>query len=62
MCGDSDVSGVIDIDDVVHLINFIFLGGSAPDPLQVGDNNCSGGVDIDDVVYLIQYIFPFFNY
>jgi hypothetical protein len=57
ICGDADGSSAVDIDDVVYLINYIFGGGSAPDPLAAGDADCSGGVDIDDVVYLINYIF-----
>ncbi len=57
ICGDADGSGAVDIDDVVYLINYIFAGGPAPDPLATGDANCSGDVDIDDVVYLINYIF-----
>ncbi len=57
LCGDADDSGGVDIDDVVYLINYIFGGGPAPDPLEVGDVDCSGEVDIDDVVYLINYIF-----
>jgi hypothetical protein len=56
-CGDADGNGGVDIDDVVHLINYIFSGGSAPNPTEAGDADCSGGVDIDDVVYLINYIF-----
>jgi hypothetical protein len=55
--GDADGSGAIDIDDVVHLINYIFNGGLAPVPLESGDADCSGEIDIDDVVYLINYIF-----
>ena len=55
--GDVDDSGEIDIDDVVYLIEYIFGGGPAPDPIEKGDVDCSGGVDIDDVVYLINYIF-----
>jgi len=56
-CGDANGSGAVDIDDVVFLIQYIFAGGPAPDPLASGDANCAGGIDIDDVVYLIQYIF-----
>jgi immune inhibitor A len=55
--GDADGSGFVDIDDAVYLINYIFGGGPAPDPLVSGDADCSGNVDIDDVVYLINYIF-----
>jgi hypothetical protein len=57
VCGDSDSSGDVDIDDVVYLINYIFYSGSVPDPYESGDPECSGGIDIDDVVYLITYIF-----
>jgi hypothetical protein len=57
ICGDSDGSLSVDIDDVVHLINYIFGGGPAPEPLESGDADCSGNVDIDDVVYLINFIF-----
>lgn len=55
--GDCDGSGEIDIDDVVFLINYIFSGGPAPDPIELGDADCSGEIDIDDVVFLIAYIF-----
>lgn len=57
LCGDSDASGAVDIDDVVHLIYYIFAGGSPPDPIESGDADCSGSADIDDVVYLVSYIF-----
>jgi hypothetical protein len=57
ICGDSDGSKEVDIDDVVYLINYIFSGGPEPDPYESGDADCSGEVDIDDVVWLINYIF-----
>ena len=57
VCGDADASGEVDIDDAVHLINYIFSGGPPPEPYESGDADCSGEVDIDDVVYLIAYIF-----
>jgi hypothetical protein len=56
-CGDADGSHDIDIADVVYLINYIFSGGPAPNPLVAGDADCSGDIDIADVVYLIAYIF-----
>jgi photosystem II stability/assembly factor-like uncharacterized protein len=57
ICGDADASGEVDIDDVVHLIEYIFSGGPEPVPYESGDADCSSGVDIDDVVWLIAYIF-----
>jgi outer membrane protein assembly factor BamB len=56
-CGDTNGDGTIDIGDVIYLINYLFLGTSAPDPLWVGDCNCDGIVDIGDVIYLINYLF-----
>ena len=60
--GDANCSGgmpPVDIDDVVYLIEYIFLEGPEPCPRRwVGDVNCThGDVDIDDVVYLIAWIF-----
>ncbi len=55
--GDTNGDGVIDIGDVIYLINYLFTGTSAPDPLWVGDCNCDGVLDIGDVIYLINYLF-----
>jgi hypothetical protein len=55
--GDANGDGVINIADVVYLINYLFTGGSAPNPMDAGDANCDGTVNIADVVYLINYLF-----
>jgi hypothetical protein len=58
--GDANGNGAIDIDDVVYLINYIFVSGSpTPTPFRVcsGDANCDCIIDISDVTYLIAYIF-----
>jgi hypothetical protein len=57
VCGDTDSSTEVDIDDVVFLLSFMFVDGPAPVPYVSGDVDCSGEIDIDDVVYLIAYIF-----
>jgi hypothetical protein len=56
-CGDVNHLLPVDIDDVVFLLNYVFLSGFPPEPLRIGDVNCSYNVDIDDIVYLIMYIF-----
>ncbi len=56
ICGDTDASGGVDIDDAVYLISYILAGGPEPMPYDSGDVDCSGGVDIDDAVFLISYI------
>ncbi len=55
--GDANGDSAIDIADVMYLINYLFISGSAPDPLWVGDCNCDETVDVADVMYLINYLF-----
>ncbi len=55
--GDCNGDGVADIGDVIHLINYLFLGTSPPDPYTQGDSNCDGVVDVGDVIYLVNYLF-----
>jgi hypothetical protein len=55
--GDCSGDGVINSTDVVYLINYLFIDGPAPVPLEVGDVNCDGVVNSADVVYLINYLF-----
>jgi len=57
MRGDANADGIVDIADVVYLINYLFVDGPPPDPLEAGDANCDGIVDIADAVYLINYLF-----
>jgi hypothetical protein len=63
ICGDVSDDLLIDIDDVVYLIKWIFTGGPAPDPLISADvhrpaSDCPNViVDIDDVTHLVSYIF-----
>ena len=56
-CGDVDGNGALSISDVVKLINYIFLGGSASNPLCRSDADSNGVITISDVVKLINYIF-----
>ena len=56
-CGDCNKDGTLGVDDVVYLLNYLYKGGSTPDPLQTGDVNGDGAVDLGDVVYLINYLY-----
>jgi len=56
-CGNTDGNNGIDIDDVVFLLQYLYMGGPAPDPLEYGNVNCYGLIDIDDVLYLLNYLF-----
>jgi hypothetical protein len=55
--GDVNEDGTVDVTDVIFVINYIFVEGSAPNPLALGDASGDCVVDIADVVYLLNYLF-----
>jgi len=57
VCGDADGDSAVNIGDAVTIINYIFKGGTPPDPIEAGDANADGDVNIGDAVYLITFIF-----
>ncbi|MFH1891880.1 MAG: hypothetical protein ABIK83_04275 [Candidatus Zixiibacteriota bacterium] len=57
VCGDANGSGEVDIDDIMYLVGYVFLGDIPPEPLSKGDMNCSGDVDIDDIMHAVGYVF-----
>jgi hypothetical protein len=60
MCGDINGDGLptVDISDLVYLVDYMFVGGPAPDPLWVADmDDCTGTIDISDLVYLVDFMF-----
>jgi len=59
VCGDADGTGDINILDVTFLINYLYKGGSMPDPVEAGDADGSGGINLLDVTYLINYLYKF---
>lgn len=56
-CGDADGNTLFTISDAVYLINYIFSGGPAPNPICLGDADGNTLVTISDAVFLITYIF-----
>ncbi len=57
LCGDANGDGNVNVGDAVYIINYVFSGGPAPDPLLTADVNLDGAVNVGDGVYLINYIF-----
>jgi hypothetical protein len=57
ICGDANADSAVNVSDAVFIINYVFIGGGAPDPLASGDANCDGGVNVSDAVWVINYIF-----
>ena len=57
VCGDANGDLAANTGDAVHLVNYVFRGGSAPQPLASGDANCDGKINVGDAVYIIIFIF-----
>ncbi len=57
VCGDANGDSNNDVADAVFLINYVFKGGPAPDPIEAGDANGDGETNIADGVYVINYVF-----
>jgi hypothetical protein len=57
LCGDANSDGAVNVSDAVSIINYVFVGGDAPDPYEAGDSNCDGSVNVSDAVYIINYVF-----
>jgi hypothetical protein len=57
MCGDANGDLTVNVSDAVHIINYVFVGGTAPDPLESGDANCDQTVNVSDAVWIINYVF-----
>lgn len=57
-CGDFNLTGLIDVDDIVYAIAYVFQGGPSPLPWPcAGEVDGDSGIDIGDIVYLIDYVF-----
>lgn len=58
LCGDVNEDGVQTSADIIALVNHIFKGGPAPEPVPAaGDTNRNGSLTSADIIYLVGYIF-----
>lgn len=55
--GDADGSWTVNILDVTFLVNYLYKGGAAPEPVGSGDANCNLALNILDATYLINYLY-----
>jgi hypothetical protein len=56
--GDADLSGDIELADVVTLVNYLFRKADPPQPFYLqGDVDCSGRIGLRDPVRLVSYLF-----
>jgi FG-GAP-like repeat/Bacterial Ig-like domain/Dockerin type I domain/Beta-propeller repeat len=57
ICGDANSDEVINVSDAVWIINYVFVGGDPPDPIESGDCNCDDTCNVSDAVWIINYVF-----
>lgn len=57
ICGDANGDAIVNVSDAVNIINYIFVGGDPPNPLEAGDCNCDQTVNVSDAVWVINYVF-----
>jgi hypothetical protein len=57
VCGDANGSGAVNALDITFLINYLYKGGAAPNPMEAGDANGSGIINALDITYLINYLY-----
>ncbi len=57
MCGDANKDQQCNVSDAVWIINYVFVGGDAPDPIEAGNVNCDADVNVSDAVWIINYVF-----
>ncbi len=57
ICGDANADGGVNVSDAVHVINYVFIGGTPPNPMESGDCNCDGSCNVSDAVMIINYVF-----
>ncbi|HOP06037.1 MAG TPA: M1 family aminopeptidase [candidate division Zixibacteria bacterium] len=55
--GDIDMSGSLDIADLVYMATYMFQGGPEPPVINLTDVNGSCVLDIADLIYLVEYMF-----
>jgi hypothetical protein len=57
VCGDANGDGKVNVSDAVYIINYVFIGGDPPNPIESGDANCDGSPNVSDAVYIINFVF-----
>ena len=57
ICGDANGDYMVNVSDAVYIINYVFSGGDAPDPIEICDGNCDSKCNVSDAVYLINFVF-----
>jgi hypothetical protein len=57
--GDANGDSVVNINDVVFLLNYLFGYGPAPNPPAAGDVNGDCFIGVSDIIWLLNYLFKY---
>jgi Zinc carboxypeptidase/Carboxypeptidase regulatory-like domain/Dockerin type I domain len=57
ICGDANSDEDVNVSDAVFIINYVFIGGDTPDPIESGDANCDEDTNVSDAVWIINFVF-----
>ncbi len=55
--GDSNADGTVNIADPVHVLGFLFTGGSSPVCRDASDANDDGKIDLSDALWTLGFLF-----
>jgi plastocyanin len=56
--GDVNSDGSITSADIIYMVNHVFKGGPAPEPVpESGDVNCDTNLTSADIIYLVNFVF-----
>jgi predicted outer membrane repeat protein len=55
--GDANADSVMELQDVVFIIDYLFANGTLPCPYHAADINCDGIVNVADVVCFVNCLF-----
>jgi N-acetylmuramoyl-L-alanine amidase len=57
ICGDADANGKLNLLDVAYIINYLYRGGPAPNPLSRADVDGNGSVNLLDISYITNFLY-----
>jgi hypothetical protein len=57
ICGDNSGDSLVNIFDVTYMIEYLYMGGPAPDPIWIADINNDAALNIFDITFLIGFLY-----
>lgn len=59
ICGNINGTGGVNVADLTYLVEFLFFGGSDPQPMASANVNCQGGdvPNVADLTYMVTFLF-----